>query len=146
MTTTEMPRTISRAQRDLIENLCKERGLCMRKFIAVKFPGKQVDDLTAGRNGEASKIITALYKINRGTSGTTRKGTTVSPGLYKVDGGKAVVRVSQTRAGTWYAQQVMKNPDGTFRWSYLGHRVDLAGAELVDKDVAVALLEITRLR
>lgn len=90
-------------------------------------------DLTGGRDGTASALITALFAAKPAREGTSRKDP--EPGLYRVDG--EIVRIKLARSGNWYAQQATKRPGRTtFAWEYLGKRINMADAEPIADDEA----------
>ena len=123
-------------QRNLIVNLCTERGLDVDATVAGRF-GEDVTlaDLTGGRDGQASDLITHLFSIKGGrkaTDGTT-KGTPAE-GFYRVD--TDIVRVQVSKSGNWYAK-LAKTPVNESRrsldWDYLGKRINLEGAVLLSQ-------------
>lgn len=141
MTTATAPKLLSTRQITLIQRLCEERDICVTKLVADTFGrDRTLYDLTGGRKGEASELIGLLSAQGLGLNGTTPRDPEC--GLYRV--GEAVVQVRLSRNQQWYAQQAKKTALG-YVWNYLGRRVDLRGAELIDAEVAAAFLKEAKL-
>ena len=118
----------SEAQIALIKRLCAERDIDMFEFGGKLLEENDFDTrhLTGGRTGTASQMISALFEIGRGLDGTTKKDP--EPGIYLV-ADEIIVRIVISKSGNWYAQQAMKQAGRTtFKWDYLGKRVDMRGA------------------
>ena len=123
-----MTKPASEKQIELIKRLCAERDM--------EVP--ELDNLTGGRTGSASKLIESLFAIGRGLDGTTRKDP--DEGLYRIEDDQ-IVRVRLSKSGAWYAQIAQKRPNRTtLQWEYLGRRVDLRGAEKMSDAEAGKLL------
>ncbi|AEJ95381.1 hypothetical protein SEA_LITTLELAF_102 [Mycobacterium phage LittleLaf] len=140
---TTVAKHITDKQRDLIKHLCEERGLCVDKVVASRF-GRDMtlDQLTGGRNGQASDLIAFLFDQGRGLAGTTPAKAKIQPGLYQV--GSMAVKITVGRSGQWYAQRAKRTPLG-FKWEYLGRRIDMRGARLLDPEVVEAFVKETGL-
>lgn len=131
MPTATAPKLMSDKQRNLIVSLCAERSMDVAQTVAQRFGADvTLDDLTGGRDGQASDLISTLFAIKR----PAREGTTkVDPteGLYRVD--DEIVRIKLSKSGNWYAQMAMKRPGRTtFTWEYLGKRINMTDAQPIE--------------
>lgn len=134
-TATAPTKQMSDKQRNLITSLCAERGMDVAQTVAERFGADvALDDLTGGRDGQASDLISTLFAIKR----PAREGTTKADpaeGLYRVD--DEIVRIKLSKSGNWYAQMAMKRPGRTtFTWEYLGKRINMADAQVIADDEA----------
>ena len=84
--------------------------------------GLAVGDLTVGREGTASALITKLLALKGGLNGTTPKSFKVIPGDYRTPDGKTI-RVTISKSGNWYAKSGK---------DYLGKRVNLKDCVRLD--------------
>ena len=91
----------------MIRELAAERGYDL--------DGLDIGDLTGGREGTASELITKLLKLKGGLNGTTPKDFDVHPGMYRTPQGDTIEVVISKR-GQWYAKR-----DG----GYIGKRVNV---------------------
>ena len=132
------PKLVSQPQLDLINRLCDERGITIQTAVAmigITSPA----DLTGGRNGTASTLIAALFKVARTDGqGTTSARFEPTEGFYRID--QSVYRVKISKSGNWYAQQCQLPLPGSGRtrlsWEYIGKRVRLDdGVVLTEAEV-----------
>lgn len=125
-------------QLSTIASLCVERGTTAQDLADELFgAGFDLNDLTGGRQGTASQMISALFGMPRvDGQGTTPPGFTVEPGTYRV--GDETVRVVISRAGEWYAKRAVQTFDAVGResvdWQYIGRRIDLSTAQRIEEE------------
>lgn len=130
----------SPAQIDLLNRLARERGVTVQDIANEQFEADfDLNTLTGGRNGTASQLITALFAMPRLDGQGTTKGNPEA-GLYRVKVNQdtsAVVRVRYSKSGNWYAQMAEVPREGsgrkTLSWEYIGRRVDLGSAVMMDE-------------
>jgi len=127
-TTTKRP---SDKQLGLIATLAVERGLTAQQAADAAFEtsGFDLNTLTGGRPGTASKLITYLFRLPRADGqDTTPRRFTPEAGFYRR--GDDVVEVRISKAGNWWAQLAVKVPGRkSLKWEYVGHRIDLSTAD-----------------
>lgn len=131
MTTATATKPASDRQINLITNLLGEK-LINDEAQAV------IDDKYAtwrDSSKTASSFITFLFKMPRvdgGANPTARFDP--EPGVYRME--DTIYRVRISRAGHWYAEAAVKPVPGSGRksvsWDYLGKRVNLRNAVVVD--------------
>jgi hypothetical protein len=114
----------SERQLALIELLAMERGIDLVATFADRF---DLMHLTGGRAGTASAIITEM--IGEGRPKRAPRAVP-DPGIYKT--ADEIFRVRISKHGNWYAQRLTL---GARRpWEYLGHRVELDDAVLLNEE------------
>ena len=125
------PKPVSEKQVNLIKNLLDERDFDLIAWLDAQGLGGMTE-LTGGREGTASKLITALFQAARKDGqDTTRKSFTPEAGFYRK--GEDVFRVVISKEGNWYAKVAEKRPNrATLQWGYVGKRVRLDDAQRLD--------------
>jgi hypothetical protein len=114
--------------------LCEERGTDAQAVADDLFgPGFDLNTLTGGRPGTASKMITKMFSMPRTDGGgTTPQKFVPEAGVYRV--GEDRIRVKFSKHGNWYASRW--NPALYNPWEYIGKRIDLRDAvRLNDEEV-----------
>jgi hypothetical protein len=115
-------------QVNLLHSLLNERSFDLDAWLTAEGIDS-LGELTGGRGGTASKLITALFAATRKDGqDTTKRSFTPEEGFYRK--GQDIVRVRISKGGNWYAQLGVKVVGRkSLRWDYLGHRINLADAE-----------------
>lgn len=133
----------SHRQLALIADLSEERVLDDEAAVLVEALTKLIATGTEVSGGFASTIITKMFDLPRldGQEVASVRSTPAA-GFYRKDDTVYQVRIS--KSGHWYASYAELPTPGSgrthMRWHYIGHRVRLAGAELLDEATAAAFL------
>lgn len=119
----------------LLHSLLNERSFDLDAWLSAEGIDS-LGDLTGGRGGTASKLITTLFAAPRKDGqDTTRRSFTPEAGFYRK--GEDIYRVVISKSGNWYAKLCKLPLPGSGRtrldWEYIGKRVRLDDAEVLSE-------------
>jgi hypothetical protein len=122
-------------QVNLLHSLLNERSFDLDAWLTAEGIDS-LGELTGGRGGTASKLITALFAATRKDGqDTTKRSFTPEEGFYRK--GQDIFRVKISKSGNWYGQMCQLPLPGSGRtrltWEYVGKRVRLDDAEVLSE-------------